>query len=411
MSRSLSACFSVLAVALSLVSVGCGDGASPGTDAHVDTGKTPSPDGSSDTGIPVPLDAGTHQPDVTPLDSARGDASPTPDAFGASDVVATDTAVDGSSADGVTSTLDAGSSIRLDGAVSAADADETTAPIDTGTDLASADAGGADAVAPSDAATSPDAGRADDGPAVQKFGNVILSESSASMSVAGMSMTVVSAAAVAAFHIDHGNNCVPSVTLGGCEYFDCSASQSSVTRDYLFAGTVTIDGLDTAMPLSFNSDTKLYMSSAYTSFLWNSSRPVTLTVTGSSDIPAFTLSTTAPNPIVVTSPLPDGSAGTLVAYSVSRASDLVVTWSGGVDGEVMVTMGGGSEAEASKQIVCTVGATKGTLSVPASLLRKLGGTPNFGVTVRSLVWKTVGDWVMGFEAYAQRDPGTITFTD
>jgi hypothetical protein len=31
--------------------------------------------------------------------------------------------------------------------------------------------------------------------------------------------------------------------------------------------------------------------------------------------------------------------------------------------------------------------------------------------VRSLVWKSVGDWVMGFEAYAQRDPGTITFTD
>lgn len=322
-----------------------------------------------------------------------------------------DAAVDGSSADGVTSTLDAGSSIRLDGSVGAADADETTPPIDTGTDLASADAIAVDAVAQSDGAASPDAGRADDGPAVQKFGSVILSESSVSMSVAGMSMTVVSASAVAAFHIDHGNSCVPSITLGGCEYYDCSASQASVTRDYVFAGTVSIGGLDTAMPLSFNSDTKLYMSSAYASYLWTSSRPVTLTVTGSTDIPAFTLATTAPNPIVVTSPLPDGSASTLMAYSASRATDLVVTWSGAVDGEVMVTLGGGSEAEASKQIVCTVGATKGTLSVPASLLRKLGGTTNFGVTVRSLVWKTVGDWVMGFEAYAQRDPGTITFTD
>jgi hypothetical protein len=129
-------------------------------------------------------------------------------------------------------------------------------------------------------------------------------------------------------------------------------------------------------------------------------------VTGSADVPAFTMNLTAPNPITVTSPLP----GSDMAYTISRSSDLVVTWSGGVDGSVQVGISSNSSG-ATKSITCNVDAAKGTVTVPASLMSGFTSPGGFVAGAGSSATKNVGDWLMEFQAEQQTGSGSATFTN
>jgi hypothetical protein len=129
--------------------------------------------------------------------------------------------------------------------------------------------------------------------------------------------------------------------------------------------------------------------------LWNSSHPVTVAVTGSTDVPAFTIDLVAPHPITLTAPPKQSSD-----YTFSRSTDMVVQWTGGVEGTVDVELS--SQNSAGTQVVleayCSVAASKGTATVPATLLSKLPASVSISITVINTASKDVGDWSMTFGA-------------
>jgi hypothetical protein len=151
-----------------------------------------------------------------------------------------------------------------------------------------------------------------------------------------------------------------------------------------------------------------YMSASYSSYLWTSSRTATVVVTGSADVPAFTMDLVAPSPITVTSPLPSST----MVYSISRSSDLVVTWSGGVDGTTQVNVSSNSSGTTpASTITCSVAAAKGTVTVPASLMSGFTTSGGFVAGAYNSATKNVGDWLMEFQAEQATGVGTVTFTN
>jgi hypothetical protein len=153
-----------------------------------------------------------------------------------------------------------------------------------------------------------------------------------------------------------------------------------------------------------------YMSTPAASYLWTASRPATVTVTGSADVPAFTLGLTAPNPITLTTPLSTlGATGS--TYSISKAGALNVVWTGGVEGTVTVDLTTGTAQTTMVTITCAVDASKGMVTIPATFMAKLGASGGFTAGVTSYADKTVGDWLMHFQASTLKDNGAATFSN
>jgi hypothetical protein len=211
------------------------------------------------------------------------------------------------------------------------------------------------------------------------------------------------------FGLVTGKTSCTSTTSGDCQLYQCGPS-TNPTPQLLSAGNITVTGLAadiTVMPAAgINGPT--YLSAPYSGFLWTSSRPTTLTVAGSADVPAFTLSSTAPNPISVTAPVAQtGSTG--LTYAISRGAALAVTWTGGIDGNVTASLTSGT-APSQVEIICVAAASKGTVTVPASFMSMLGNSGGFSAGVATFVTKNVGDWLMEFEASTIKDEGQATYT-
>jgi hypothetical protein len=89
-------------------------------------------------------------------------------------------------------------------------------------------------------------------------------------------------------------------------------------------------------------------------------------------VPAFTASVIAPPQVVVTSPVAPGGGAKL---NVSSSSDLTMSWTGGgvaqVTGGISASYASGSAAS----VTCTVPASAGTLTLPASLIAQLPPAP------------------------------------
>jgi len=174
---------------------------------------------------------------------------------------------------------------------------------------------------------------------------------------------------------------------------------------------VTVTGLATSpIALSRISSTGGYLSTSYMSYLWTTSTPATVTVGGSAAVPAYDMMVTAPHPITLTAPAPTGTATTGASYTFSKSADLIVSWTGGVEGQVVVGVQSmGLNPEAS--VTCSASASAGTVTVPASLLSGLGTMGAFSASVTSSATKTVSDWLMDFQATVGAAVGTITFTN
>jgi hypothetical protein len=241
-----------------------------------------------------------------------------------------------------------------------------------------------------------------------KIGVIALSETSQTIPGLG---AIVASGAQATFGFQAGTSACTSTTKGDCQLFVCpTSSNPTTTPTFLQAGTVTVTGLAMDVPLTLKQGTTgaTYMSASYSSYLWTSSRAATVEVTGSADVPAFTMNLTAPSPITVTSPLPSST----MTYTISRSSDVVVTWSGGVDGTAQVNLSSNSSgATQSLSITCSVDASKGTVTVPASLMSGFASSGGFVAAVYNSATKNVGDWLMEFQATQQTGAGTVTFTN
>ncbi len=219
--------------------------------------------------------------------------------------------------------------------------------------------------------------------------------------------TIVAAGAVAQFGFRTGSSSCTSVTSGDCQLFTCTPGSSTPGTDLVQAGSITVTGLATSVSLSYMAAQSGYMSSAYGSYLWTASTPATVVVTGSVDVPAFTMSVVAPNPIVVTSPLAQGGS----TYAISRATPLAVTWTGGVEGSVTVSLASNTGPNGQVSISCSVDAGMGKVTVPESFMAELGTSGSFSAGVTNVATKNVDDWLMDFQASTTGAQGTATFSN
>lgn len=101
------------------------------------------------------------------------------------------------------------------------------------------------------------------------------------------------------------------------------------------------------------------------------------------DVPAFDVTGSFPEPVVLTEPEPPAVGEPLV---VSASADAVLRWSGGVAGNVVSV----SVDAPSSVLRCTVGAEKGVLTVPASALAELEGGRLDLRTVKTVVAEPSG---------------------
>jgi len=238
----------------------------------------------------------------------------------------------------------------------------------------------------------------------EKWGVVILSQTE-QLYPAPINLLRASGA-VAVFGLTSGDGTCNVVELGACQLHTGCTSGTAQPTEGFDAGTVTITGFEEDLPLEYDSARTSYMSAAISDFLWTSSQSATVTVEGSADVPGYEMELDLPNPIEVTAPLADAQS----TYTISKGADLRVTWTGGVEGFVMVGLGSGSEEE-NVQIVCIVDADEGEVSVPESFLSQLGETGVFGAEVTNVIVDTVQDWTMQFQATVRKDVGTATFTE
>jgi hypothetical protein len=381
----------VPAVTAILLAAGCGSNTKSGTDAARDTSVGKDALVAADLPASVGLDAGAG-PDASalvdsgttaPPDTASVDLAASPDAA-SRDVVAID-------AGGATPDTAPGPAVD-----SAPGADALLA-LDGGADLAQPDA----AVA-ADAA--PDATTVSSG----KIGVVILTQSVQTLPVVG---TFVASGGVAQFGFKSGSSSCTPTTQGACQLYTCTTtSDDNVDPATLVqAGDVTIKGLGADLVLPYMSAQSGYFTSSQ-GYLWTSSKAATVTVSGSAQVPAFSLGVTTPNPITVTSPVAQiGSTG--ATYTISRSGDLAVTWTGGVNGTVNVTLSSSDAPAGSASISCMVDASAGAVTVPGAFMSQLGTTGGFVAGVTSYTSDNVGDWLMLFEASSSSAQGVATFTN
>jgi hypothetical protein len=131
---------------------------------------------------------------------------------------------------------------------------------------------------------------------------------------------------------------------------------------------------------------------------------VTVNVTGSADVPAYSMQLTTPTPVTPTAPVLDSS------FTVSRSTDLEVSWTGGVEGTVQFNLSA-MEAADSYTITCNAAASAGSLTVESEALAGL--TDQVGVSLGQYVGvtQTVEDWSMVFEAVQQHASVTAPVED
>jgi len=248
-----------------------------------------------------------------------------------------------------------------------------------------------------------------------KFGTVALMESTTTYDFPapiGL-QEIVTAGATATFAITDTTSAdgCQTTTSGSCQLItDCTPSDTpNGTVNLVDAGAISVTGLDPSpVTLGMPTSNQGYVSPAYAAYLWTASTPVTVTVTGSPSVPAYTMSITAPNPITVTAPTSVSVGADGPTYRIARDTDLIVTWTGGVDGTVTVNLISGT-APNGVGVICSVDAATGTVTIPASLMTNLGASGGLVVGVETAAYEMVNDWQMGFQAQVIGAQGTVDF--
>jgi hypothetical protein len=198
--------------------------------------------------------------------------------------------------------------------------------------------------------------------------------------------------------------CKPTTTTGNCQFYDCPSYTNQVPiSTWLDAGDVTVTGFarDFVMHILGGSYGTESMDAA-----WTASRPLTVQVAGSANVPAATLDVVAPNPIVLTAPVAAGGAG----LKISTAANLVVTWTGGVEGTVTAVAEYNNQGTEDFLVYCSAPAASGSLTMPAALLAKLGSKGTFAAYVDNVTTKQVDDWTMRFQVSSRTDRIDVTYT-
>jgi hypothetical protein len=173
------------------------------------------------------------------------------------------------------------------------------------------------------------------------------------------SLGEASASVVAVFYAVQLPDTCPEVARdGACRLRMCGPGASASAAD---AGQLRVTTPQRSLvidrdPLGF------YNLFDRTASLWSAGDLVTVSAAGAA-VPPFTRALDAPRSIVVTSPTKPAPADPLV---IDRARDLVVRWTGGGPGTIMVSL---ANVGGEFLISCELDPAAGAGVIPASLLR------------------------------------------
>ena len=173
--------------------------------------------------------------------------------------------------------------------------------------------------------------------------------------------------------------------VGSCTFSNCAPPAGDTT--VYSAGDITIAGGSLEAPVSLSFATGAYTGYPYGSFPkggYASGDMLSITATGA-DVAAFSGTTAhAPGTVALVTPTMtraasgDATQGRMGGYTFDTSRDLAIAWTGGTAGsEVVVVVSNLDDAAHPASLVCTVDATSGVTSVPASLLGGLG-SPSSG---------------------------------
>ncbi len=187
---------------------------------------------------------------------------------------------------------------------------------------------------------------------------------------------VVARSATAAFFPNGGPIPLPGVALsctqsqlGGCLVNDCTHDGGSLIFDggsRTSAGTVTIEvGTDGGQVLVYSAAMGTYSGTGLgLGTWWNGGETISFTATGSTDggTPAFTKTVTAPTRLAFSAPSPDAGMVT-----VTRNMPFNFAWTAGTGNVQIVVQSGTIVGGRSLNATCTVNASAGTFTLPASV--------------------------------------------
>jgi hypothetical protein len=147
-----------------------------------------------------------------------------------------------------------------------------------------------------------------------------------------------------------------------------------------------------------------YAFAEYNNTLWDGSQTITIAAAGDS-IPAFSSTLHSPTAVTVTAPLPASNG----SYTVNRASDLIVSWSGGNAGDLLIVE---VAAGVFGTLTCAFDATLGTGTIPSSTLSALpSGQAVLGIFSGRRDTKTVGAYTVRIRVESEgRTTGTFGYS-
>ena len=243
----------------------------------------------------------------------------------------------------------------------------------------------------------------------------IISLDQSTLVIAGLPDPIVSGTASGVFSISQvataGENECETTTVDSCTMVVCPITEADGAAGdppvIVGAGDITFSGLSTNPEMSYDETTGRYASMPLTEYLWTESVEVTVEASGSDDVPAFSMDLVLPDPFTLTAPEAEAAGG----YALSRSESLEVTWDGGGEGMVSVSMGGDTD-EQRVAISCFAPSADGGVTVDSSLIAELPDAGFFSASASASASSDVGDdWLVTFVGTNLGAAGTTTVSD
>ncbi len=189
-------------------------------------------------------------------------------------------------------------------------------------------------------------------------------------------------------------------TVGGCEYCPplSAGDGAGIQLTSASAGVLTLtDGSATLATLAAEAGSYSVVSTSTPTLSWKPGDTLGVSVSGG-QVPAFSVTLTAPQPLADVSPTLQPATFFPLAVSVSKA--FVISWTPSADnGTVRLVLG--TTSPNSGTIGCTVPESAGTVSIAPSVLANFSGKAPGTVGVTKIVSKTVNAGAFAITVTAQ----------
>jgi hypothetical protein len=222
------------------------------------------------------------------------------------------------------------------------------------------------------------------------------------------SATMLSAQTAAAFMRNIPTTMPATCTrgsIGPCDYIACDPAPAPEAPSYASAGTITLEGGLLISPLTVGKTGETYGHAAMNEPYFKGGDDIRVKASGDV-VPAFELSVTTPEDLIVTKPSCTDTCGEL-----DRGRDYEVVWTPLRYGTVDVSILTNKPSIGYAALYCSAPATAGRLVIPADAVAKLrsDGTANaINILPRSTETMTVSGWIISLVTTANGVYAPIT---